>query len=568
VSGFNQHQAFEIKEAGDMRSSGKCNGGHAWKRTLLLWISIATVPAAYSAAATAGEDNAQQIARCAALQQAQIKDTRIELAQALPAGSSLTKVDGTSVTTRTPVCRIVATVSTAPEKHLGIEVWLPLADWNARLLGTGKSGFGGYIDYDELTAAVARGFAAVNSDTGYKGKGSGEPGKLLEWAANPETLRDWGHLSVHLMTVAAKELIQAYYGRSAQYSYLDTCGGVEAMTEVEYFPDDYDGVEARSPGMYYSHLMESFLWGAMLPAHQPDALLTHDALALLNHAVLQSCGGVHALEDGFLEHPMQCHFDPAQLQCKTGDTPANCLSAVQVQQAQRLYSPTRNALTGAALYPGFARGSELAWGAIQYHLAAYYAQPLLASAVFGNAAWEWTTYDFGADSALVDRKLALLLNATNPDISRFAARGGKVIMTQGWADEVNAPTKPIEYFDAVAKHEGGIASAQRSFRLLMVPGMGHCGIGPGPTTIGGALPPTKYTPDRDVVSALQAWVEHGKAPTRFISTKYVGDKPNNGVKFERPVCVYPMESRYNGSGDRRLASSFSCVKATPAARIP
>jgi hypothetical protein len=548
-------------EAGDMHSSGTRNGVQSWKRRLLLWTAIATGLTAYSAAATAGEDNAQQLARCAALQQAQIDDTRIELAQALPANSRLKNVDGTTVRTGTPVCRVVATVSTAPEKHLGVEVWLPLADWNGRLLGTGKTGFGGYIDYNELTAAVTRGFAAVNSDTGYKGKGSGEPGKLLDWATNPDKLRDWGHLSIHLMTVAAKEIVRAYYGQSARYAYLDTCGGVEAMTEVEYFPDDYDGVSARSPGVYYSHLMESFLWGAMLPAHQPDALLTHDALALLNHAVLQNCGGAHALEDGFLEHPMQCHFDPAQLQCKAGDNPANCLSAAQVRQAQRLYSPTRNSSTGEALYPGFARGSELAWGAIQNHLAAYYAQPLLASAVFGNADWDWTTYDFGADSALVDRKLAPLLNATNPDISRFETRGGKVIMTQGWADEVNAPTKPIEYFDAVAKREGGIAKAQRSLRLLMVPGMGHCGIGPGPTTIGGSLPPTQYTPERDVVTALQAWVEHGKAPVRLISTKYVGDNPSGAVKFERPVCVYPMESRYSGTGGHNLASSFKCMKA-------
>jgi len=540
-------------------SISKRNGAHSWERTLLLCAGIVTGLAAYNASAIASEDNTQQIARCAALQKAQIKNTQIELAQALPANSNLKSVDGTTVTTSTPVCRVVATVSTAPEKHLGIEVWLPLADWNGRLLGTGKTGFGGYIDYNELTAAVTRGFVAVNSDTGYKGRGSGEPGKLLAWAENRETLRDWGHLSVHLMTVIAKKFIQAYYGQGARYSYLDTCGGVEAMTEVEYFPDDYDGVEARSPGVYYSHLMESFLWGAMLPAHQPDALLTHDALALLNHAVLQNCGGAAALEDGFLEHPMQCHFDPAQLQCKTGDNPANCLSAVQVHQAQRLYSPPRNVLTGEVLYPGFARGSELGWGAIQNHLAAYYAQPLLASAVFDNAGWDWTTYDFGTDSALVDQKLAPLVNATNPDIFRFARRGGKVIMTQGWADEINAPTKPIEYFDEIVRREGSRSKAQRFFRLFMVPGMGHCGVGPGPTTIGGSLPPTKYTWNRDVVSALEAWVEHGKAPPYFISTKYVGDKPNAGVKFERPVCVYPMEPRYNGSGNRNLASSFSCV---------
>src|SRR6202044_2204698 len=108
-------------------------------------------------------------------------------------------------------------------------------------LGTGKTGFGGFINYSDLASAVTRGFAAANNDTGHKGNGSGEPGKLLDWAANPVELSDWGRTSVHLMTVAAKGIIRAYYGRNAQHSYFSGCGGVEAMQEVENFPDDYDG---------------------------------------------------------------------------------------------------------------------------------------------------------------------------------------------------------------------------------------------------------------------------------------------------------------------------------------
>lgn len=542
-------------------SCGKSNAGRHLMRAALLWTGIVIGLAGYGASARAGtDDDAQQIEQCSRLQQAHIKDTRVELAQIVPAQSRFENVDGTVAVTSAPVCRVVATVSTAPKRKLGIEVWLPL-DWNDRLLGTGKSGFGGFIDYSELTSAATRGFAAVNGDTGYKGSGSGEPGKLLDWAADPEALRDWAHLSVHPMTVAAKEIIRAYYGRSAKYSYFSGCGGVEAMREVEDFPDDYDGVDARSPGVYYSQLMQSFLWGAMLPARQPDTLLTTDALALLNRAVLQHCGGAHALADGFLDDPAQCRFDPAELQCKSGDSQANCLSAAQVQQAKRLYSPVHNALTGELIYPGFARGSERGWAAIQHQLAAYYAQPLLASSVFGDARWDWTTFDFGADATRVDRHLSPIVNATNPDISRFAARGGKLIMTQGWADAINAPTRPIEYFNKVAERAGGVEGARRSFRLIMVPGMGHCGHGPGPTTLGGSSPPTEYSPDRDVVSALQDWVERGKAPDRFISTKYANDNPNDGVKFERAVCAYPLQARYKGSGSRQLASSFSCVEA-------
>jgi len=353
--------------------------------------------------------------------------------------------------------------------------------------------------------------------------------------------------------------MNAYYGRGPEYSYFSGCGGVEAMQEVQNFSSDYDGVDARSPGIYYGQLMESFLWGAMLPARQPDARLTKDALALLNRAALRSCGGTPGLENGFLDDPSQCHFDPAQLQCKGRDDGSGCLSAKQVEEAKRLYSPVRNSVTGEVIYPGFAPGSESGWEAIQSHLAVYYAQPLLASAVFGNPEWDWTTFDFGADASRVDKGLSSIVNATNPDISAFTARGGKLIITQGWADATNAPTRPIDYFNAVAARKGGVAKAQQSLLLVMVPGMGHCGFGPGPTTLGGSSPPTQYSPDRDVISALQAWVEHGKRPTHFVATKYADDRPEAGVRFERPACVYPASLHYNGAGDRRLASSFECV---------
>lgn len=310
-------------------------------------------------------------------------------------------------------------------------------------------------------------------------------GKRLEWVADPGVLSDWAHISIHSMTVAAKAIIRVNYGRGPEYSYFSGCGGAEARQEVGNFPPDYDGVDARSPGIYYGQLMESFLWAVMLPTHRPDARLTPDALAVLNRAVLKSCGGAQGLEDGFLNDPFECHFDPAQLQCKGGNDTSRCLSAEQVQQAKRLYSPVRNTLTGELIYPGFAPGSESGWDAIQGQLPVNYAQPLLASAVFGNAGWDWMTFDFGADAARVDKGLSSIVNATNPDITPFAARGGKLIMTQAWADATNAPTRPIEYFNAVVARDGSVAIAQRSFLLVMVPGMRHCGFGPGPTTLGG-----------------------------------------------------------------------------------
>jgi len=498
---------------------------------------------------------------CGALQHAAIDDTRIASAQVVPAGTTFDDPNGAAVKTTTPVCRVVATVSTQSSERIGIEVWLPLQGWNGRFLGVGSGGFGGSIVYSALVPAVARGFVAANTDTGHVGGAQGAIGQPLPWVRNSVQLRDWGHTSIHWMTVAAKAITRAYYGEKPARSYYSGCstGGAEAMEEAQFYPDDYDGVHAGSPGMFYSHLMESFLWGALLPEKQPAARLTPSALSTLSGAVLAHCGGSDAVSDGFLANPLTCRFDPARLQCKAGEDPAHCLSAPQVRQAERLYSAVRDPRTGRELYPGFARGSESQWSLIQGALVPNYAQPLLANAVFDNPDWDWTTFDFAADADRVDAVLSPVIDAMNPDLAAFKAHGGKLIMTQGWADALNAQTLPIEYFEQVASREGGVRAAQSFYRLVMAPGMSHCGGGPGANTVGGSVPPIHYDADRDVISALEAWVEQGKAPESFISTKYVADDPKQGVQFERPVCVYPEAPRYKGHGDRRFASSFTCV---------
>ncbi len=424
---------------------------------------------------------AEAAASCASLATATITDTQITTVQSLAAGPFTPPGGGTPVTLTTPVCRVVGVVSTQPGEHVGIEVWLPVSGWNGRFDGLGSGGFGGSINYSALATASARGFATANTDTGHIGGGSGAIGQVLAWVQNPVTLRDWGHSSIHLMTRSARAILRAFYGHEADYAYYDGCstGGAEAMEEAEFYPDDYDGIHAGSPGMDYSHLMQSFLWGGLLPAQNPAARLDTTALTLLNNAVLQSCGGSTAVQAGYLLDPRQCHFDPAKLQCQSGQAAGTCLTTPQVAEAQRLYSPVKDPRTGLHLYPGFARGSESQWSLIQGVLVPAFAQPLLANAVFDNPNWDWTTFDFDNDAALVDKKLSPVINATNPDLSRFQAHGGKLLMTQGWADALNAQTLPIEYFNSVVAAQGSLGRTRDFYRLFMAPGMSHCGGGPG-----------------------------------------------------------------------------------------
>jgi feruloyl esterase len=497
--------------------------------------------------------HAAEAGSCENLAGISVADTTITAAVSVPAGTYVAP-DGSSYPDMPAFCRVAATISTQPTEAVRIEVWLPTATWNGRFEGLGSGGFGGSITYSALAPAVQAGFAAANTDTGHEGGAEGAIGQTLPWAQNPVSLRDWGHSSIHLMSDSAKAILRAFYKRRAAYAYYDGCstGGAEAMEEAEYYPDDYDGIHAGSPGMDYSHLMMSFLWGALPSAKNPAAALPASALALFHTAVLKACQAADGsvAGDTFLNDPRKCGFDPAVLQCKQGQDPSTCLTAAQTEAARTLYSPVTDPQSGLVLYPGFARGSEDNWSLIQGALVPFFAQPLLANTVFDNPNWDWTSFNFASDALLVDRKLSPSINATHPDLSRFRAHGGKLIMTQGWDDPLNAQTLPIEYYNSVLAFDPEPERVQRFYRLFMAPGMGHCGGGPGPNTF-------------NTVAALQAWVEYDQAPDRIIATKYVNDLPADGVALTRPLCPYPQRAAYKGTGSTAVAANFTCVEDRP-----
>ncbi len=544
---------------------GKITGSHSiWLRPAASWARAAgTLATVLLVSSVTVQTATAAQASCASLASAAVPNTTITLAESIPAGSFTPPGTTTPIPDLPAFCRVVASVSTRPGEDVGTEVWLPASAWNGRFEGTGNGGFGGAIVYSALAEGIERGFATANTDTGHTGGGSGQIGQALPWAQNKVTLYDWGHTSIHLMTVSAKQIVHAFYGRNALYSYYDGCstGGAEGMEEADFYPSDYDGIHAGSPGQDYSHLMMSFFWGGLLPARNASAQLPQSALNLLNSAALQACGGAQAVADGFLLDPRTCQYEPTKLLCQSGQNPATCLTQPQVEEAEMLYSPVTDPVTGLELYPGFARGGEETWSLIQGALVGAFAQPLIANAVFDNPNWDWTTFNFDSDAFLVDKKLSPLINATNPDLHGLSSHGGKLIVTQGWADALNAQTLPIEYFNSVVIDQQSLAATLNFYRLFMAPGMSHCGGGPGPNTIGGSTPPTEINAQRDVLAALEAWVERGVPPAKLISTKYVNDTAANGVERELPLCPYPQVINYVG-GDATQASSYECVRDT------
>jgi feruloyl esterase len=495
-------------------------------------------------------------ATCESLISAHVANTTITAAQSMPVGNYIA-ADGSNVGAMPAFCRVAATVSTLPTEAVKIELWMPASGWNGKYEAQGSGGFGGSINYSALAAPVNAGFAAATTDTGHEGGVFGAIGAPLPWAQNPVSLYDWGHTSIHLMTVAAKAIIKDFYANEPRYSYFAGCstGGAEAMEEAEFYPADFDGIWAGSPGMDYAHLMESFLWGGLPSARNPAARLSQSTLNLLNNAVLNACFSAKAVStDTFLNDPRDCHYDPSALLCAAGQGPSTCLTAPQLDAVKHLYSPVTNPRTGLKLYPGFARGSEGQWSLIQGSLISFFAQPLLANTVFNNPNWDWTTFNFDSDAKLVDQLLSPRIDATNPDLRELSRLGHKLIMTQGWVDSFNAQTLPIEYYNNVVlshnsegDHDDHNAREETAdyFRLFMVPGMSHCGGGPGPNSF-------------DAVAALEQWVEHGVKPDTLLATAYVNGSPSQGVAMTRPLCPYPKIAKYE-KGDPAQAASFKCV---------
>jgi hypothetical protein len=243
-------------------------------------------------------------------------------------------------------------------------------------------------------------------------------------------------------------------------------------------------------------------------------------------------------------------------------TPAICLTQAQIDAARKLYSGPVTA-DGEALYPGHeAVGSELGWPGWVTGMAAgigggylkYLAFPVSPEPSYKLQDW---TFDVAGFDSL--REMGAIYNATNPDLTPFQARGGKLILYHGWADPAISPFGTLAYYQAVQDTMGGLEKTQDFARLFMVPGMFHCSGGNAPSSF-------------DLLDPIQAWVEKGEAPEKIIATQYA-DSGNSGgfsnptaggsnqgeVVRTRPLCPFPLEQTYDGSGDINDAASFSCA---------
>jgi hypothetical protein len=437
-------------------------------------------------------------------------------------------------------CRVQATLTPTADSDIKVEVWMPASGWNGRFVGIGNGVWAGSISFFELGNVLARGYAAGATDTGHVGNGL--TGDFA--VGHPEKLVDFGHRSIHEMTVAAKQLVTGFYGEKPKFSFWNSCstGGRQGLMEAYRYPEDYDAISAMAPANPMTMLMTQTLWTGYQALRAPGAGLSRAKLTAVHQAWLAHCDRSDGLDDKLVGRPDACSFDPATVQCKSGDAP-DCLTADQVQTIGAIYAGVRDTRTGKPAFPGFPAGSEvqlafLIGGPEPFPVATSYMRAL----VFADPKWDFRSFDYGADLDRARQYGQAILDVPADGLDKFFARGGKLLLSHGWNDGLIPASNTVLFYRALSQHSPS-AKSRNQVRLFMVPGMDHCAGGEGASSF-------------DTLGTIDRWASEGKAPDRIIASR-----PANQPPLSRPLCPYPMYARYRGDGSTQDAGSFEC--ATP-----
>ena len=528
---------------------------------LLSALGTASAALAQPSAAPQGPD----AAACAALARLDLrglKDAPTSITSArlvdVPAPpATATRESSAAVLAASPIkqyCQVTGYV--APQNKF--ELRLPLAaQWNQKFFLTLCDGFCGAVQGTRCNLGLARGYATATNNGGHDGV-FGFDGV---WAANAPTLQaDFAWRSTHVTALAAKAITSRYYGRPIARSYISGCskGGHGALMEIQRFPNEFDGAISAAPVYDWTGQMTVSTWFTQANDDgKGGALLDSAAMRTVHASILAACGAQAGVDEGLVTDPAACAWRPERAACRAAG-PAGpergCLTTLQVAAVRKLLARPAGA-SGRAIYPAaFVPGSETEGGfwffdeaggrleATGHFLAAQNFLSFMAHPTSSGVV-DPRTVDIARLPAMLARARALY-DATSPDLRAFEASGGKLLMWHGLSDAAIPATMSALYHDRVAALVGSRARTDAFFRLFLLPGVHHCGGGPGPDAV-------------DAIGALERWVEQGVAPDELLARKV----RNGVVERSRPAYPYPARARYTGSGDPLQAGSFTRADA-------
>ncbi|PVI00938.1 tannase and feruloyl esterase [Periconia macrospinosa] len=454
------------------------------------------------------------------------------------------------------VCRLRLSVETTSQSETYVEVWLPEKWEGRRVLTTGTGGFSGCIQYSTLSLAASYGIASIGTDAGHNGTSAGA------FYNQPEVFEDFSWRAVYASTVVGKAITKQFYEQDLGKSYYIGCsmGGRQGLTAVQRNPELFDGAVVGAPAHYYAGIMA--LYGIAVRelgfgSHAP--LLGAEQWSWIQSEAIKQCDWIDGAEDGIIEDPTACHFDWTPLSCAWNATSTTCLTHAQIEAVSKLFAPVVH--NGTTLHPtGFRHGYETV-------IAAFMSAPILGDAIneyyryiiYSDISWNISTLTL--DDALRAYTLdPANFSASNPDISAFRNRGGKIIHWHGAADQTIPEGASDAYYEAVkTKLNATVADLDGFYRYFKPGGVNHCVGGPGADLMGQAGGFVAASgPGDSMLESIVEWVENGNAPDFVRGTKL---NSNGEVVFRRKHCKFPLVNAYIGTaGNGADEDGWRCVE--------
>ena len=428
-------------------------------------------------------------------------------------------------------CRVKLTLKPTADSNIYSELWMPTDNWNGKLLVVGNGGFAGSIQgYGDMQIALRLGYATAATDTGHNAD-DGPNGMFA--LGHQEKIVDFAYRALHETTAESKRLIRAMYSRNAQFAYYKGCstGGRMGIMAAVRFPDDYDGIIAGALANRHIHMHTAGFARQVVLARNPDMAIGPELAKFVSDAVMAKCDVLH---EGFLNNPKQCTFDFSTLACKgSAAGTAQCLTAPQVKAVEMFYGGVKNS-KGELIFAGQTLGNPLTPQRSNQDINVTDTVRIWA---FQDPKYDWHTFDLDRDMPIIDQKIGFV-DATDPDLKKFKAHGGKLLLYAGWADTTITPVNTVGYYDSLVKTMG--TDGTKDFaKLFMVPGMAHCRGGNGPDSF-------------DTIGTIEKWREKAQTPITIAAT-------NKRSGLSRPLCPYPQYAKFSGTGDLKDAANWSCV---------
>jgi len=431
-------------------------------------------------------------------------------------------------------------------QDLRFEVNMPTT-WTDRTVFMGGGGFDGSI-YDPTNPngsnspnIIERGYVTIATNHGHTAGGA-------TFALNAEMLNEYAYLAVPRVLPAAQKIMRLHYGDARvtrAKTIFEGCsgGGRQALIQVQRYPNLFDGVISRAPANSFTGQFTWYL-NTTKQVAKPGAAVSLAKLQAIENAVYAKCDGLDGVTDRIVSRPDQCHFDPAELKCTGAETDA-CLTDGQIESARMFYAPT----TGQYPWAGMPFGGEGQQGTTAYVFGGPVHQALADGYwkyfVAQNPSLDLLTIDPAVYVSRLDQ-LSAMIDATNADLSRFKARGAKLILWTGMTDSLITPNNTTEYYSKVVDQAGGQAAADEFVEYFTAPGVNHCFGGTGADRV-------------DLIGPMFDWIEKGTHPSSVGMVATQSTPLPGATAVRRPLCKYPQYPKYNGSGDPNLETSFTCT---------